>query len=224
MRLVLLLLALCSIHASESPYTAWQQGRPADSLAALTKAAEEAQTWQAWYDAGLCALAAEERALGITYLTRAHHLDPGQPLPTEALASAQVELFPTLSAELGPLATALSGWVGLALALIAGYCLTHGLLNSSRRPLYIVVGTFGLLLVLPAQIAKRIDGGQHLLVTATEASLVDASGNVLGLLPEGTIVRRAKAESWGQRVLVERVDGNRGYIAEADLLDSRLKD
>lgn len=203
-------------HAAEDPYAAWHAGRPGEAIPTLRAKAEAVDTWQAWYDLGLCAAAAEDHGLAAAALVAAQRRAPWRSEPRQVLSLLGQRLPPSAVAWLGPLAWPGLGWPGLILAACAGICLAAGFVWPRRRFLLLSSGGLALLLILPGTLAAWREAQITLLAIPHDTSLLDATGRVVGAIEAGTVVRQISPQAWQDRYLVDLGDGVRGYVPTAD--------
>jgi hypothetical protein len=217
-----LLLFVCAwifapMQAAEDAYAAWQAGRPTESLPALQAQAETSDAWQDWFDAGLCAAAAEQRGLAVAAFLRAHDRAPWRDEPVRALSTIGSPLPPTWRAWLGPLAWPGSGWCGAVLAVIAGVSFAAATFHARRRGRWLALGCPAVLALLPGVIATWHDQALPLAAVVVDSRLLDATGKPVRALPAGTLVTLGDQDVWQGRHLVILSDGNRGYVPQGDL-------
>lgn len=198
-------------------YATWQAGRPQDALADLQVRAETSDAWEAWYDLGLCAAAAEDRGRAAAALVAAHRRAPWRSEPAQALGHLGQSLPDGWIPWLGPIAWPGTGWTGLALALTAGFAI--GLACCQRRPRGLLLSLGGLLLlaIAPGAIAAWHDGRLNHAAVAADTRLLDATGRPQALVPAGSVVRILSETPWQGRHLVS-IAGSRGYLPTGDLL------
>lgn len=209
------LLCACPIFSTD-PYDVWQAGQPATAVPDLYAQATATNSWQAWYDAGLAAAAADNQGAAVVWLLRAHQLAPWQPQPRQALSILQSPLPPGWITWLGPLAIIGTGWLGAVIAAAAGVCI--GLAWwSPRRARWVVAGALCTLAVAPGCIASWHDATTIFAATGADTRLLDTTGSPILALPLGTIVRQADTPVWQGRQLVTTLDGRSGYIPVGDL-------
>lgn len=218
MRMLLLLLTVfaCGI-AAEDPYALWQNDRAAEALPLLRAEATRSDDWQAWYDAGLCAAAVEQRGLAVGHLLAAHVRAPWRPEPQQALLSLGVTPPAGWLTWLGPLAWPGTGWLAVMLAGLAG-CASALALRRRRRAAWLTLAVVLILVVAPGFIATLHDQARPLAVLRDDGHLLDATGRNVQALPAGTIVLLSAEAPWQERWLVALPDGTRGYVPESDLL------
>lgn len=214
-RLLLLLLAGCTLLTAADPYAAWAQGRPAESVPALIAAAGE--RWDGWFDAGLAAAAAGDRGRAVACLARAHDLAPERPEPRDALRALAAPLPATWCERAGPFAAPGQGPLGAALAALAGLCLGGAGLLRRGRQATLALGAALLLAVAPGALALWLDGRTAWTANVRDTSLLDSAGNPLRDLPAGTLLERLPQPAWNGRVVVRMPDGGSAFLATADL-------
>ncbi len=215
---VLVLACLLGVPAAtDDPYQAWAQGRPAESLPRLIDAAATADTPAAWGDAGLVAAEAGRRPLAIACLARSLVLAPLRTDTRQALRVLAVRTPRLWSDLVGPVAHLGSGWTGLVLATAGGLLLGVGLMARHRRKAMLGLGAVCLLACLPGLLSTWRDASLPLAVTRSDCALLDASGRPQRTVAGGSILLHHDRPPWQGKLLVEVADGTTGFLATGDL-------
>jgi|GEM_PF-2621532 len=215
--LVALGMGLLGLVASEDPYALWQHGRPHEALSGLQAQAERSNTWQAWYDLGLAAAAANQPGPAAAWLLKAHTRAPWRAEPRHALRVLGSPPPAGWLTWLGPVAWPGTGWIALSLAALAGLGFAGVCVARTKRTWWLVGGVLSTLLVAPGIVASLHDGRQPLAVILQPSQLLDASGHPQRSLPPGMIVTFLDQEAWQERRLVALADGTHGYVPVLDL-------
>lgn len=219
MRALLLVLCLTGLGASEleRAYDAWGQGRASEALPALHAAALAEDRWDRWYDLGLAAAAVGDTGRAAAWLLEAHHRAPGAARPRQALRALGVDLPPTWSGRLGPLALPGATLAGPLLLALAAACLGYAAVARRRRPA-LLLGVALLLVALPGHLARQFDAGRVLVAVVAPSHLLDSTGEAIadGALAPGTVARREDGREWAGRIAVRLSDGRRGWLPLAD--------
>lgn len=219
MRMLLLTALLCGLTA-EDPYVLWQNDRAAEALPLLQAQATQSDTWQAWYDAGLCAAAAEQRGLAVGNLLAAHVRAPWRSEPRQALLNLGAPPPAGWLHWLGPLAWPGSGWLAVILGGVAGVALALAVtlaVDGRRRAVWLSLASVLVIIIAPGFIATLHDGARPLAALRDDGHLLDATGRHVKALPAGTIVTLSADAPWQERWLVTLGDGTRGYVPLTDL-------
>ena len=212
--LLLVLLTLTSVVA-EDPYLAWSQGRPAEAVPTLVACA--GTCWDAWYDAGLAAAAANDRGRAVACLAQAMTLAPAEPEPRQALRALGVEVPTSWHERAGPLAWPGQGWAGIAVLGVAGLALGWAVAGSRARRWAAALGLVALALAAPGVAAGLLDGRSTWTGTVRDTHLLDSAGQPVRALPAGTLLLRPPQDIWAGRVLVQVPQGTQGFVPVADL-------
>ncbi len=214
---IVLLTVLAWVIAAQDPYALWQNDRAAEALPLLQAEAQRSDTWQAWYDAGLCAAAAEQPGLAVGHLLAAHVRAPWRPEPRQALLSLGASPPAGWLTWLGPLAWPGTGWLAVILAGLAG-CATTLAVDGRRRAAWLTVAMVLVVVMAPGFIATLHDQARPLAALRGDGYLLDATGRNVKALPAGTIITLSADAPWQERWLVTLADGSRGYVPDADLI------
>jgi hypothetical protein len=217
MNWLLLIICFCGFMQAEDPYAAWQAGRPAEAIDDLRTRAESTNSWQAWYDLGLCAAAAEQHGLASAALVAAHRRAPWRSEARSALVLLGQRMPASSVAWLGPLAWPGLSWQALMLALLAGASLGSAIYIARHRFILISLGAAASFAVLPGALAAWLDGRTPIAAIPNETSLSDATGRIICNLDAGTVVVLVHDQVWQDRYLVDVGDGQHGYVPVADL-------
>lgn len=206
------------LSAQEDPYLAWTQGRPEESLPQLWQRAQQAG-WRAWYDAGLCAAAAEQPIPAKQALLQAHRAAPWRSEARSALAILGLEELPRQWQDrLGPLAMSADGPIGLLLSLLLGISLGWVLIGLPYRTWAALVLALSALLLLPSLTARWLDGHTDWALSQQDLTLVNVAGQSLHSLPAGSLVIVEEAQGHAARARVRLLDGQRGFLPSDALL------
>lgn len=209
--------AVTAATVAEDPYALWQNGRPAEALPALQVRAEQSDAWQAWFDLGLCAAAADQRGPAVGWLLAAHTRAPWRAEPHAALSALGQPPPRGWLSWLGPLAWPGTSWCALVLAGLGG--LACGLaLTGRHRGRWLMLALGAVMLLAPGVVASLHDRAVPLAAVVRDGHLLDATGRSVRPLPAGTVVTLISDEVWQERRLVELGDSSRGYVPETDLL------
>lgn len=222
-RIALLIALACSLSAAtavpvaEDAYALWQNGRPAEALPALQARAEQSDAWQAWFDLGLCAAAADQRGPAVGWLLAAHTRAPWRAEPRAALSALGAAPPPGWLTWLGPVAWPGTGWCALVIAGLGGLASAFAL-TGRQRGRWLLLALGAIVLLAPGVVASLHDRALPLAAVIRDGHLLDATGRSVRPLAAGTVVTLASDELWQERRLVTLGDGSRGYIPATDLL------
>lgn len=214
----LLLLLAVGLAATDQPYSAWEAGRPADAIPALHQRAQAADRWDAWYDCGLAAAAAGDKGRAAVWLIEAVRRAPERPEPRAALTANGTPLPLTWMDRLGPVALPGTGVCGLALMGLAGIGLGLAIAGRRRRGWCAGIGAVALLAALPGFAGTVLDARSAWAATVRDTHLLDSAGNPVAQLPAGTVLTLAGDQPWAGRLGVSLPSGQRGLVAQSDLV------
>ncbi len=214
-RVLLLVLLAVATAPAEDPYVAWSQGRPAEAVPALVAGA--GARWDAWYDAGLAAAAANDRGRAVACLAQAMTLAPAEDEPRQALRALGVEVPVAWQERAGPLAWPGQGWAGVAVLGLAGLALGWAVAGPRARRRAAALGLVALAVAAPGVAAGLLDGRTAWTGTVRDTHLLDSAGQPVRALPAGTLLIRPAQEAWAGRVLVQVPGGTTGFVPGADL-------
>ncbi len=212
-----LALSLSRLGASEEPYALWQHGRPAEAVPALRDIAEHSDQWQAWYDLGLAAAAANQPGPAAAWVLKAHMRAPWRAEPRHALTVLGSPPPAGWLTWLGPVAWPGTGWSAVVIAALAGLSFAAACIARNKRSGWLVGALVATLIVAPGLVASFHDTRQPLAVILQSTQLLDASGHPLRSLPAGLITTLLDHEAWQERRLVMLADGTRGYVSVVDV-------
>jgi len=213
---VIVSLVAVSTAAGDDAYTAWSAGRPAETLPSLYTTATTTDSWHAWLDLGLCAVAADRRGPAVVWLLKAQRRAPARSEPRQALAALGIPLPDGYTTRIGMVALPGSSSLSLPLAALAGILIGYSILGRRGRWLAAILGIGTALTISPGIIASWLDGRHHWVATATDTQLLDSTGAPLRAIAAGTITERFSDDVWNGRITVRLSDGSRGWLTEAD--------
>ena len=198
--------------AQEAALTTWNQGRPQEALPLFLHIAKKQNQWHDWFNAGLCAQAAQETGIAHAALLQAAQLAPWQSAPRQALRQYGVDIPVSWGEWFGPFTIPGNSWAAPAIAFLAGLCLVYAGLRRKRRLLMITLSTCGIMTILPGIIAQLDNSLHAYAAVAQDSSLRDTTGNAIQTVPAGTIVRITVADVFPGRDAVILPDGQAGHL------------